>query len=168
MYNTQPCEPKLNPFYSQKYRCRDSGVALGGRRRTRQHCRTDWACERLDISFFSGYNERCFVFCFHTFMQTLTVELLNPQAKTILSGLEDAGLIAINQMPVLPSRTALRSDNADDFWHQKSVDELAEEQGVAPIDNLERLFGCGKDLWETDKEWSDYMEQIQATRREAV
>jgi len=101
-------------------------------------------------------------------MPTLTIELLNPQAKTILSGLEDAGLIAINQMPVLPSKIALRSDNTDDFWHQKSVDELAEEQGVAPIKDLDRLFGCGKDLWETDKEWNDYMEQIQATRREAV
>ena len=101
-------------------------------------------------------------------MATLTIELLNPEAKTILDGLADTGLIAINQMPVLPSRTVLRNNNENDFWHQKSVDELAEEQGVVPIENLDRLFGCGKDLWETEKEWNDYMESIQTIRREAV
>ena len=91
-------------------------------------------------------------------MPTLTIELLNSSAKSILNGLEDAGLIMIGE--------SIRTGNADDFWHQKSVDELAEEQGVAPINDLDRLFGCGKDLWETEREWNDYMESMSAGRKE--
>ena len=101
-------------------------------------------------------------------MTTLTVELLNPTARTILGGLEDAGLIAVCPMPETQRFVEVRRDNGDDFWHQKSVDELAEEQGVCPINNLDNLFGCGKDLWETEREWNDYMESIQSGRRERM
>jgi hypothetical protein len=54
----------------------------------------------------------------------------------------------------------------DVFWHQKTVDELAEEQGVSPIYDLDGLFGCGKDLWETEEEWNDFQRSIQAGRKE--
>jgi len=101
-------------------------------------------------------------------MPTLTVELLNPTARTILDGLEDAGLIAVCPMPERQHVAALRGDHADDFWHQKSVDELAEEQGARPINNLDSLFGYCKDLWETEREWDDYMESVQAGRREGA
>ena len=96
-------------------------------------------------------------------MPTLTIELLNPKARAILNGLEDAGLIVIDEQPQLMNT---RSFVEKEFWRQKSVDELAEEQGVGPINNLNRLFGCGKDLWETEKEWNDYMEVIRAGRKE--
>ena len=33
-------------------------------------------------------------------MTTLTIELLNPKAQTILDGLADIGLIAVNQVPM--------------------------------------------------------------------
>jgi len=35
----------------------------------------------------------------NTPMSTLTIELLSPKAKTILDGLEDAGLIAVGEAP---------------------------------------------------------------------
>ena len=95
-------------------------------------------------------------------MATLTIELLNPRAKTILDGLADTGLIMLKTQ----REAALNGVNADDFWHQKSVDELAEEQGVCPINDLNKLFGCAKDVWETEEEWDDYMAAIQAGRRE--
>ena len=101
-------------------------------------------------------------------MPALTVELLNPTARTILDGLEDAGLIAVCPITEVRQIVALREDHTGDFWHQKSVDELAEEQGVRPINNLDSLFGYGKDLWETEREWNDYMESVQAVRREGT
>ena len=94
-------------------------------------------------------------------MPTLTIELLNPKARAILDGLEDAGLIVIGKLPQLMNS---QSFVENEFWHQKSVDELAEEQGVGPINDLDRLFGCGKDLWETKEEWDDYMEVIRTRR----
>ena len=95
-------------------------------------------------------------------MATLTIELLNPRARTILDGLADTGLIMLKSQRV----ASLHDVNAESFWHQKSVDELAEEQGVCPINDLDKLFGCAKDVWETEEEWDDYMAAIQAGRRE--
>ena len=39
------------------------------------------------------------LFVFHIPMPTLTIELLSPKARTILDGLEDAGLIAVGEVP---------------------------------------------------------------------
>ena len=103
---------------------------------------------------------------FHAPMPTLTIELLNPEARTILTGLEDAGFIAIGQVPGTLRFSMPQNFNAEDFRHQKTVDELAQEQCVNPIHDLDRLFGYGKDLWETENEWNEYMESIQTGRNE--
>ena len=95
-------------------------------------------------------------------MSTLTIELLNPRVRTVLDGLADTGLIMLKSQRMV----SLHNVNAECVWHQKSVDELAEEQGVCPITDLDKLFGCAKDAWETEKEWDDYMATIQAGRRE--
>jgi len=68
--------------------------------------------------------------------------------------------------PKVESIMGILKQYANPFWHQKSVDELADEQGVGPVNDLGRLFGCGKDLWETTSEWNEYMGSIQAGRRE--
>jgi len=99
-------------------------------------------------------------------MPTLTVELLYPEAKTILDSLENVGFITIGQLPKPLNFSEQQGFGTENFWHQKSVDELAQEQNVSPINDLDRLFGCGKDLWETEKEWSDYLESIQSGRKE--
>ena len=54
-------------------------------------------------------------------MPTLTIELLNPKAQTILEGLEGIGLIAVNQTPELQHFTELRNISTDHFRHQKTV-----------------------------------------------
>ena len=57
----------------------------------------------------------------------VTGKLPCPKAKTVLDSLEDTGLMAINQIPISSRKAVLRSGSVNDFWHQKSVDELAEE-----------------------------------------
>ena len=101
-------------------------------------------------------------------MQALTIELLNPKARTILDGLEDAGLIVIGTSSKSCELSERQDFGANNFWHQKSVGELAAEQGVGPVNDLDCLFGCGKDLWETEEEWNDYMETVQSGRKEKV
>jgi len=71
-----------------------------------------------------------------------------------------------DKKPKVESIMGILKHHANPFWHQKPVDELADEQDVGPVNDLDRLFGCGKDLWETESEWNDYMESIQAGRRE--
>ena len=56
----------------------------------------------------------------------------------------------------------------ENFWHHKSVDELATEQGLGPVHDLDQLFGCATDLWETEEEWNNYMDSIQMGRKETV
>jgi len=99
-------------------------------------------------------------------MPTLTVELLNPKAKTILDSLEYAGLIAIGESGY--SSLQRGTPGSDDFWQQKTVDELAKEQSIGPVSDSGCLFGCGKDLWETEREWNGYLESIQAGRKEQI
>jgi len=57
-------------------------------------------------------------------------------------------------------------ERLEDFWHHKTVEELAAEQGVGLVNDLDQLFGCGKDLWETEEEWDNFMESVQAGRKE--
>jgi len=99
-------------------------------------------------------------------MLTLTIELLNPKAKTILDSLEYAGLIAIGELGYSSLQRGYPC--SDDFWQQKTIDELAKEQRISPISDLDCLFGCGKDLWETEREWNGYLESIQAGRKEQI
>ncbi|MBI4536776.1 MAG: hypothetical protein HY712_02330 [candidate division NC10 bacterium] len=40
--------------------------------------------------------------------------------------------------------------DAEKFWQDKTLEELAGEQAVQPIRRLEDVFGKGADLWESD------------------
>lgn len=68
-------------------------------------------------------------------MTTLTIEILNPKARTILDGLEDAGLIAIaghdNSPAEKPSKKhsimELRGLGAE-IWKDENVDEYLRKE----------------------------------------
>jgi hypothetical protein len=47
----------------------------------------------------------------------------------------------------------------------KTVDDLAAEQGVGPLDRFDDLFGAGRELW-TEAEFAAFLEQVKAARRE--
>ncbi len=51
------------------------------------------------------------------------------------------------------------------FSERKSIEELAAEQGVKPA-RLEDILGKGADLWEGDREFERFVEDIYARRRE--
>jgi uncharacterized protein (DUF2384 family) len=43
---------------------------------------------------------------------------------------------------------------------------LIAEQGVRPVERFEDLLGRGRDLWETDEEFQEFLEAIRRAREE--
>jgi uncharacterized protein (DUF2384 family) len=54
---------------------------------------------------------------------------------------------------------------ATGFSERKSIEELAAEQGIKPT-RLEDILGKGADLWDSDREFEQFVEDIYARRRE--
>jgi hypothetical protein len=46
---------------------------------------------------------------------------------------------------------------ADEFWQEKSLEQLAREQNVKPIENWEDFFGKGADLWEDEEDFQAFL-----------
>jgi hypothetical protein len=63
-------------------------------------------------------------------MSTLTVELLNPKAKNILTGLEDAGLIAIDEPPKQWGTRSIMelTGLGAELWQDESADEYLRKE----------------------------------------
>ncbi|MBE3584254.1 MAG: hypothetical protein IMX01_09100 [Limnochordaceae bacterium] len=53
-----------------------------------------------------------------------------------------------------------------EFWEEKSLDELAEKQGIGPVYSFNALFGRGRDLWESDAEVASFVREIYQWRAE--
>ena len=47
--------------------------------------------------------------------------------------------------------SAVKEQSAD-FWKSKTLEELAAEQGIHPVENLDEVLGQGADLWRDDAE----------------
>ena len=54
----------------------------------------------------------------------------------------------------------------DPFWQAKSLDELAEEQGVRPVERMEDVFGRGASLWDSDEEFEEFLAGIEERRHD--
>ncbi len=54
---------------------------------------------------------------------------------------------------------------ATGFSERKSIEELAAEQGIRPT-RLQDILGKGADLWDSDLELEQFVEDIYARRRE--
>jgi len=52
------------------------------------------------------------------------------------------------------------------FWRKKSIEEQMKEQGIEPGMQLEKILGAGKDLWDSDEEFEEFVNGIYARRRE--
>jgi hypothetical protein len=51
----------------------------------------------------------------------------------------------------------------DPFYHPKSIEELAEEQGVRPVEDFESLLG---DFWPEDESVDDFLAERERWRQE--
>jgi hypothetical protein len=52
------------------------------------------------------------------------------------------------------------------FWKKKSIEQLAAEQGVRPLENVDELFGAAANLWADDADFEEFMKGIAARRHE--
>ncbi len=55
---------------------------------------------------------------------------------------------------------------AEEFWREQTVEELADEQGIAAHQHLHALIGAGAELWEDDEDLEDFVNSIYERRRE--
>jgi hypothetical protein len=51
------------------------------------------------------------------------------------------------------------------FWREKTVEELAAEQGVEIPQRIEDLLGAGENLWKDDAELDAFLEFIRQQRK---
>lgn len=53
-------------------------------------------------------------------------------------------------------------------WRERSVEELAAEQGVGPVERFEDVWGRHADLWESDDEFERFVNGIYERRHTEV
>lgn len=46
---------------------------------------------------------------------------------------------------------------ADSFWEERSLEELATEQNVQPLQKLEQILGSGSSLWSDDEDFEEFL-----------
>jgi hypothetical protein len=61
-------------------------------------------------------------------------------------------------MPASPSVTA-------GFSRAKTLEDLAGEQGVVPVERAEDLLGQGQDLWDDDADFDRFLVWLRESRR---
>ena len=54
---------------------------------------------------------------------------------------------------------------AGDFWEQKTIEQLAAEQGISIPQDINQLLGAGKELWADDAEFEAFLEHLRESRR---
>ena len=69
------------------------------------------------------------------------------------------------EVVIRPPSAAVRLPKATEFWVERSVEQLAKEQGVVLPQPVDDLFGQGADLWATEEEFLDFVQGIQERRR---
>lgn len=62
--------------------------------------------------------------------------------------------------------TDVGSLDADEFWEAKSVEQLAAEQGIEPVQDLLALVGSASSLWGSDEDFERFVAGIYERRHE--
>ncbi len=57
-----------------------------------------------------------------------------------------------------------RSHVLDEFWREKSLEQLAEEQGVGVVTRLDDVMGRGATLWDDDEGFEEFVRGIYERR----
>lgn len=53
--------------------------------------------------------------------------------------------------------------SAEVFWQEKSLEQLAAEQNVSPVQRLEDLWGKGSDLWIDEDDFEAFLAAIKGS-----
>ena len=61
----------------------------------------------------------------------------------------------IDEIPAVPT----------DFWESRSIDELAEEQGIDAPQQFDGMIGAGADLWDDEEDFQRFVNGIHGHRR---
>lgn len=62
----------------------------------------------------------------------------------------------------------LRSlQGGDLFWEERTVEQLAAEQGILGPQPFDRVVGQGSDLWADDQEFSEFLQELRVQRQRA-
>lgn len=69
--------------------------------------------------------------------------------------------------PVSLEGESIEAITGEDFWQEKSLDQLSEEQSVHPLMHLEDVLGRGSDLWENDDEFESFLSSMKGNGGEA-
>lgn len=59
-------------------------------------------------------------------------------------------------------------EHSMDFWTAKTLEELAAEQGVHPIERLEEILGRGANLWRDEAEWEAFLSALRESRQKGA
>ncbi|MCE5229564.1 antitoxin family protein [bacterium] len=59
--------------------------------------------------------------------------------------------------PVSGQSEIAGSAESEEFWVEKSLDELATEQGVSVISDWNEVFGSARGLWDSDESFDDFL-----------
>ncbi len=68
-------------------------------------------------------------------------------------------MIQSNREPILIVRP-------EDFWREKSLDQLAAEQAVAAVQHFEDVWGKGADLWADEDDFAAFLVAARASEAE--
>lgn len=55
-----------------------------------------------------------------------------------------------------------------DFWKSKTLEELAAEQDVHPIERLEEILGSGADLCRDEAKWEAFLSALRESRQKGA
>ena len=59
-------------------------------------------------------------------------------------------------------------ESSRDFQRERTLEELAVEQGVCPIGKLEDVLGRGAALWRDDAEFEEFLAAVNESRQKGV
>ncbi len=57
------------------------------------------------------------------------------------------------------------ANNQPSLRRRKTVEELAIEQGAPLIADFDAMFGEGKDLWDSDEDFEEWLKNLNESRR---
>jgi hypothetical protein len=61
----------------------------------------------------------------------------------------------------------LAAEAAEDFWNEKTLEQLSSEQGIAGPQPLAGLMGAGADLWDDEEDFEEFVSDIYDRRRKS-